>query len=89
MEVEQLIEFASRDRFRNRLALPSSAHCVGRCDSLMPTSEHYRQRAEECRRLAEKAQDVHERQVILRMAEQWDRLAEYKDELARRSTDAI
>jgi hypothetical protein len=52
----------------------------------MPTSELYRQRAEECRRLAEQAHDVHERQVISRMAEQWDRLAEYRQEIKRRPT---
>jgi hypothetical protein len=44
----------------------------------MPTSEHYRKRAEECRRLAEQAHDAHERATILRMAEQWERLAEHK-----------
>jgi hypothetical protein len=44
----------------------------------MPTSEQYRQSAEECRRLAEAAQDEHERDTLLGMARQWDRLADYK-----------
>jgi hypothetical protein len=44
----------------------------------MPTSEHYKRRAEECRALAEQAHDEDERATILRMAEQWERLAEHK-----------
>ena len=35
-------------------------------------------RAEECRALAEQAHHEHERATILRMAEQWKRLAERK-----------
>jgi hypothetical protein len=44
----------------------------------MPTSEHYRKSAEDCRRSAKEAHDVHERETLLRMAAQWDRLAEHK-----------
>ncbi len=44
----------------------------------MPTSEHYKPRAEECRALAAQAHDEHERAVILKLAGQWDRLAEMK-----------
>jgi hypothetical protein len=44
----------------------------------MPTSEHYRKSAEDCRRNAKEAHDVHERETLLRMAAQWDRLAEHK-----------
>jgi hypothetical protein len=44
----------------------------------MPTSEDYRQSAEECRRLAEQAHDDVERDALLMMAAQWDRLAAYK-----------
>jgi hypothetical protein len=46
--------------------------------SAMPTSEHYRKSAEDCRRNAKEAHDVHERETLLRMAAQWDRLAEHK-----------
>jgi len=44
----------------------------------MPTSEHYRKSAEECRRHARETQDTHERETLLRMAAQWNRLAEHK-----------
>jgi hypothetical protein len=44
----------------------------------MPTSEQYRKSAEDCRRNAKEAHDVHERETLLRMAAQWDRLAEHK-----------
>jgi hypothetical protein len=44
----------------------------------MPTAEHYRNSAEECRRLAALAHDELERLTLLRMASQWDRLAEHK-----------
>ena len=51
----------------------------------MPTSDHYKRRAEECRTLAEQAHDEHERTTILRMAEQWDRLAQHKAALEGRN----
>jgi hypothetical protein len=44
----------------------------------MPTADHYRQSAQECRRHADEAHDTHEREALLRMAAQWDRLAEHK-----------
>jgi hypothetical protein len=44
----------------------------------MPTSGEYRQSADECRRLAEQAEDEHERETLLGMPQQWDRLAEHK-----------
>jgi hypothetical protein len=44
----------------------------------MPTADHYRKSAQECRRIAADAQDSHERETLLRMAAQWDRLAEHK-----------
>lgn len=47
----------------------------------MPTSEHYRQSAIECRRLAAETRDEHEREMLLGMARQWDRLAEHKARL--------
>lgn len=45
---------------------------------VMPTAEAYRLKAEECRSLAEHAADETEREELLRMAEQWQRLAIYK-----------
>jgi hypothetical protein len=47
----------------------------------MPTAEVYKRRAEECRRIAEQVQDSIERETILRMAEQWDRLARRKAQI--------
>jgi hypothetical protein len=44
----------------------------------MPTSDNYRQNAEECRRHATEVHDRHEREALLRMAAQWDRLAGHK-----------
>jgi hypothetical protein len=44
----------------------------------MPTSGEYRQSADECRRLAEQAEDEHERETLLGRPQQWDRLAEHK-----------
>jgi hypothetical protein len=44
----------------------------------MPTSERYRDNAAECRSHAKDARDTHERETLLRMAAQWDRLAEHK-----------
>jgi hypothetical protein len=44
----------------------------------MPTAEDYKRSAEECRRPAEQVQDPIERETILKMAEQWDRLARRK-----------
>jgi hypothetical protein len=58
------------------IALPSLAA------GPMPTSEHYRLRAEECRLLAEQAHDEHERATLLKVAEQWDRLAWHKTQKA-------
>jgi hypothetical protein len=44
----------------------------------MPTSEHYRKNAQQCRLHAGETEDTHEREVLLRMAAQWDRLADHK-----------
>jgi hypothetical protein len=41
----------------------------------MPTSEEYRRKAEECRRLAELAADESERASYTKMAVEWDQLA--------------
>jgi hypothetical protein len=45
----------------------------------MPTSEHYRKSAGECRSHAKEANDTLERETLLRIAAQWDRLAEHKE----------
>jgi hypothetical protein len=47
----------------------------------MPTAEEYKRSAEECRRVAEQVHDPIERRAILRMAEQWDRLARRKTQM--------
>ncbi len=47
----------------------------------MPKSEEYRKSATECLRLAEEAHDPQEREILLRMAAQWERLADYKAQL--------
>jgi hypothetical protein len=47
----------------------------------MPTAEDYTRRAQECRQIAEQVQDAIERGTILRMAEQWDRLARRKAQI--------
>jgi len=44
----------------------------------MANSEHYRKYAEECRAHARGTHDQHERETLLRMAAQWERLAEHK-----------
>jgi hypothetical protein len=51
----------------------------------MPTSGEYRQSADECRRLAEDAEDQDERDTLLELAHQWDRLAEHKANLESQS----
>jgi hypothetical protein len=47
----------------------------------MPSSGHYKSSAEECRRLAEEAHDEVERETLLRMAAQWERLAAHKTKI--------
>lgn len=44
----------------------------------MPTSESYRKNARECRAYSKEAHDQLERETLLRMAAQWERLAEHK-----------
>jgi hypothetical protein len=44
----------------------------------VPTSDEYRHNAEDCVRAASEVPDKQERQFLLRMAEQWRRLADYK-----------
>jgi len=45
----------------------------------MPTAERYRQNAEECRLNAREVANVHERETLLRIAAEYDRLAELKE----------
>jgi hypothetical protein len=45
---------------------------------LMPTAEQYRKCAEQCRRVAGDTTDREEREALLRIAAQWDRLADHK-----------
>jgi hypothetical protein len=44
----------------------------------MPTPADYRKHALDCRQLAAATADRFEREALLRMAEQWTRLAEHK-----------
>lgn len=44
----------------------------------MPTSNEYLRNAEESRRLAAQSSDESERETLLRIAAQWERLAKYK-----------
>jgi hypothetical protein len=53
----------------------------------MPTAEDYKRSADECRRLAEQVQDSIERETILKMAEQWDRLARRKAQIEAAKKD--
>jgi hypothetical protein len=45
----------------------------------MKTAEEYRQHADECRRLAERARSPDERKAILQIATSWDKLAGDRD----------
>jgi hypothetical protein len=45
---------------------------------LMPTAEQYRKSAEQCRLAAASTRDREEREALLRIAAQWDRLADHK-----------
>ena len=51
---------------------------IGRSDLPEP-QEAYRQRAEECRRLADRAHDQDERARWLVLAQEWLRLAQYAE----------
>jgi hypothetical protein len=44
----------------------------------MPNADHYRKSAAECRAVAKETNDSVERETLLRMATQWERLAEHK-----------
>jgi hypothetical protein len=45
---------------------------------IVPTSEDYARNAEDCREAAKRTHDETERAVLMRLTEQWLRLAEYK-----------
>lgn len=46
---------------------------------LLPNAETYRRRAEEAKSLAKQCQDVWEREILLRVATQWQLLAAHRD----------
>jgi hypothetical protein len=46
---------------------------------LLPTVEGYRHRAEEAKNLAKRSQDVWEREILLRVATQWQLLAAHRE----------
>jgi hypothetical protein len=73
------------DKRSNRLrakrrpqAAERSSQTVGEQDNSMPTSDHYRKSADDCRRHAKEAHDTLERETLMRMAAQWERLAQHK-----------
>jgi hypothetical protein len=51
---------------------------------VMPTSDHYRRKAEECRAQAAKTTDPKERESLLRICAQWDQLSKHKATLEAR-----
>ena len=55
------------------------------CLRVMPSSEEYRQRAKEAHKQANECRNEWERQGLLTIAQQCERLAAYKDLTARRS----
>jgi hypothetical protein len=55
--------------------------CGGR---ILPTSEDYWRRADEARLLARQTKDLWEREALLRMAAQWERLAAHKANMEAR-----
>jgi len=53
----------------------------------MTTSADYLRQAEETRLLAKRTKDLSEREALLRMAAQWERLAAHKATKEAESTD--
>lgn len=51
----------------------------------MASSEDYKSRAEECRHAADQAHDEIARASLLRMAKQWERLAQHKAKIEVRA----
>ncbi|WP_426611204.1 hypothetical protein [Bradyrhizobium sp. McL0616] len=49
----------------------------------LPTSTEYRESADHCRRLAAETHDQQERETLLKMATQWDHLADYKGRIEK------
>ena len=66
--------------------VPERAHAPRNC-SRMETAADYRKLAEECRRLARRAEDEQHKAVLEQMAEVWLRLAvEAEQKRPRKST---
>jgi hypothetical protein len=62
--------------------LPQQPHLEGSAQPLailLPTAETYRRRADEAKILARQCQDVWEREILLRVATQWQILAAHRD----------
>jgi hypothetical protein len=49
----------------------------------VPNAEDYQKRADSCRQEAATAQDLAEREALLRIASQWEMLARYKAKAAQ------
>jgi hypothetical protein len=52
---------------------------------LLPTAETFRHRAEEAKRLAMQSRDVWEREILLRVATQWQLLAAHRERNEKRA----
>jgi hypothetical protein len=74
-----IVEIEIGERLSGRV-YPDSK-CGGR---ILPTSEDYWRRADEARLLARQTKDLWEREALLRMAAQWERLAANKANMEAR-----
>jgi hypothetical protein len=54
--------------------------------AVMPTSKEYRQRAEECLKLANEAKEIYARMALLELAGEFRAMAQQLDLRARRAT---
>jgi hypothetical protein len=63
----------------NNQPLPPRAAETPSITILLPTADAYRHRAAEAKSLARQSQDVWEREILLRVATQWQLLAAHRD----------
>ena len=66
-------------RKKRHVALDNSKEPAQSFTILLPTAETYRHRAEEAKRLAMQSRDVWEREILLRVATQWQLLAAHRE----------
>jgi len=66
--------------FRKKNAVPASLKAPAQSFTiLLPTAETFRHRAVEAKRLAMQSRDVWEREILLRVATQWQLLAAHRE----------